>query len=1725
MNASCRTVTLAVLALLASAIMHAVGAADREARTTAWAEALARQAQEVQLRQRRERLRWEYDRRRAGAHARMPNTLYASAPLASTGDLSCPALVDGNVRRIDRHRLAQRDIVDGVSSRLRSVSGKAGVSVFAIGGRKSPLWLSGPGTGNGAGSRLVNESGWIATAGRATSADAGSRHVYLFPSASEPLREGFVRVVNHSPGADEVTIRATDDGGRAFDAVILSIDPHETVHFNSGDLENGNAAKGLSGATGAGQGDWRLEFASDLDIEVLSYIRTADGFLTAMHDVAPADGNVRRIAIFNPGSNRNQVSKLRLVNPGAQTAAVTIRGMDDRGVSGAVEVSLSLDAGAATTITAAQLESGVSGFDGSLGDGSGKWRLEVESEQRVVAMSLLESPTGHLTNLSTVPTAKEDGTHAVPLFPASGDASGREGFLRVINRSDAAGEIRIEADDETDWDYEPLTLSIGAREARHFNSGDLEQGNAGKGLTGSTGSGEGDWRLALTSELDIDVLAYVRTGDGFLTAMHDVAPSAGNVHRVAMFNPGSNRNQASLLRLVNAGDEAAAVTIAGIDGNGAAGESDVALSVPAGGSRTLTAWELEDGADGLDGALGDGAGKWQLTVTADAPVQAMSLLRSPTGHLTNLSTAPRGADGNATEETPEEMFRDSISAIVQSKCVNCHVEGGASGNTRLVFATDDDAEHVTKNLAVFETFLGEVEDGADLILNKIQGVGHGGGIQVAAGTDEFVDMERFLGLLGEDVGPVAVTPATLFDGVEMESARSTLRRAAIVFAGRVPTDAEYESVRIGGMASLRAAIRGLMEGPEFHEFLIRASNDRLLTDRNVAEAIDDFHGNFPNLANKRYQLGAAARDSDAPSDHQALRQWQAGVQYGFARAPLELIAYVVENDRPYTEVVAADYIMANRLAAEAYGAATTFESVDDVHEFKPSDIAAYYRKGDGYVEDGVAGIGNRVVDPGPLLTDYPHAGVLNTTVFLLRYPTTPTNRNRARSRWTYYHFLGVDIEKSASRTTDPVALADTNNPTMGNPARTVCHSVMDPVAGAFQNYGDEGLYRDKWGGMDSLDEFYKFNPSGGSSFAVGERSREEAMLSLGTVRLFSDGVNELGLKNVRTFEGDTKLHLGLGTVFVHALDGGVVQRFETRDVANDAQCGEPIDEGYILWDCGELLILPLDVPVDGEYRVEIEAWVLEEGAKATTLQAWMPGPFYRSGDVWYRDMRNPGFGGETAPDPDNSLQWLARRIVDDERYAEAAVRFWWPAIMGSDLAEPPEDASDADFDGLLLASNAQSAEVTGLADGFRRGYRGGAPYILKDLLVEMVLSRWFRAQSLADDEPIRATALRDAGARRLLTPEELAQKTAALTGFRWGRRQPQTRSEPHKERWSLLTDAIDGYRLLYGGIDSDGVTERARDITSTMAGVAQSHAAQTSCPVVLKEFYLLPDEDRRLFAGVEVATSPIFEFGGKFEIEAGSREEKQKVTLGGSLSAGSAVVRLSFPNDYADDDGDRNLRLDRLDVRDSAGTVVSHELESLERTSDCNHPVGDHFALHCQGSLEVPIHVATTGSYDIEVVAWADQAGGELARLDVSVGSDTESSAGSAAIKGKLADLYERVLGLEVQHDSPEVLGAYDLFVDVWNRKRDSEHVAFDSWEEGIDCDWAADQRYWDGILEDAFVYREDWGDEWGARYDWDWERINAYMDRVDRSDPEGVGRTWVVVLSYLLMDYRYLFL
>ncbi len=468
----------------------------------------------------------------------------------------------------------------------------------------------------------------------------------LFPAADVTVgRQGFLRVANRNGRPGETQVRATDDGGHRVGPVALALDGSATVHLNSGDWEQGNAAKGLPVGVGTPtRGDWRLALASDLDIQVASYIRHSDGFVATMHELAPwSEANSSAgVAFFNPASG-TQKNLLRLINDGAEAANVAIAGVDDAGQPGS-EARLTVPAGEAVTISADELENGGGLLEGALGDGSGKWRLTVTADRRIGVMSLLESPWGHLANLSSVPRADADGTWRMPLFPAARDAVGRQGFLRVANRDGRAGEVRLWATDDSGHRVGPVALALDGSATVHLNSGDLEQGNAGKGLPVGVGAPtRGDWRLALASDLDIQVASYIRHADGFVTTMHTLAPwsAADSAARVVFFNPASNRNQESLLRLINDGAAAANVVITGLDDAGQPG-GEARLTVPAGEAVTISADELESGGGLLEGALGDGSGKWRLTVTADRPVGVMSLLESPTGHLSNLSSAGDG---------------------------------------------------------------------------------------------------------------------------------------------------------------------------------------------------------------------------------------------------------------------------------------------------------------------------------------------------------------------------------------------------------------------------------------------------------------------------------------------------------------------------------------------------------------------------------------------------------------------------------------------------------------------------------------------------------------------------------------------------------------------------------------------------------------------------------------------------------------------------------------------------------------------------------------------------------------------------------------------------------------------------------------------------------------------------------------------------------------------------
>ena len=79
---------------------------------------------------------------------------------------------------------------------------------------------------------------------------------------------------------------------------------------------------------------------------------------------------------------------------------------DDRGLDYG-QVGLVVPGQRTVELSAADLDSGGDGLEGRLGDGVGKWRLRVTSSAPLWVMNLLESPSGHLTNLSSLPVETE----------------------------------------------------------------------------------------------------------------------------------------------------------------------------------------------------------------------------------------------------------------------------------------------------------------------------------------------------------------------------------------------------------------------------------------------------------------------------------------------------------------------------------------------------------------------------------------------------------------------------------------------------------------------------------------------------------------------------------------------------------------------------------------------------------------------------------------------------------------------------------------------------------------------------------------------------------------------------------------------------------------------------------------------------------------------------------------------------------------------------------------------------------------------------------------------------------------------------------------------------------------------------------------------------------------------------------------------------------------------
>lgn len=402
------------------------------------------------------------------------------------------------------------------------------------------------------------------------------------------------------------------------------------------------------------------------------------------------------------------------------------------------------------------------------------------------------------------------------------------------------------------------------------------------------------------------------------------------------------------------------------------------------------------------------------------------------------------------------FFEAEVWAKVAEKvCLRCHnAEGDASGSRfvllpiQSILSTD---EVLQKNCATFSSLAVETKDGEPIILRKVRGEDdHGGGAVLPVDSTGYRILEKYLlrkNLTEEELDRAAkVDSHPFWDGVEMISAKRLWRRITLSLAGRLPNAEELAIVEQRGEAAIPELMDKLMQEPAFYFRLKEGFNDIFLTrgyDCNAETVLSYHHFEKTRHWTEQYDL------NHIPEAERQRARWKLADVYreSLLREPMELVEHIVKNDRPFTEIVTADYIMVSPYTARGYGifeeVKSQFKNPEDPFEYVPARLKALVGR-DEKVQESATGM-------------YPHSGLLSTFHYVRRYPTTETNRNRLRARMYFQHFLGIDIMQLAPRVTDAAAVdAKYKVPTMEAPDCVVCHRTVDPIAGLFQDYNEEG---------------------------------------------------------------------------------------------------------------------------------------------------------------------------------------------------------------------------------------------------------------------------------------------------------------------------------------------------------------------------------------------------------------------------------------------------------------------------------------------------------------------------------------------------------------------------------------------------------------------------------------------------------------------------------------------
>ena len=247
--------------------------------------------------------------------------------------------------------------------------------------------------------------------------------------------------------------------------------------------------------------------------------------LLLAHAPAAIAQNVHTLPLFM-AADAVQQGFVRIINDSASAGTVTIHAIDDEGERfGPVE--LSLDALQSSHFNSGDLEKGNSekGLSAGVGDGSGNWRLELETDLDIQALAYIRTPQGFLTSVHDVVEGASMRWRVHFFNPASNLA--KKSLLRMINASGIETEVEIDGRDDLGASGEStVRFTLPADGARMLSAQELEGGYSATEsefeFEGSFGDGTRKWQLFVSAGRPIQVMSLMLSSDGLLSNLSTV---------------------------------------------------------------------------------------------------------------------------------------------------------------------------------------------------------------------------------------------------------------------------------------------------------------------------------------------------------------------------------------------------------------------------------------------------------------------------------------------------------------------------------------------------------------------------------------------------------------------------------------------------------------------------------------------------------------------------------------------------------------------------------------------------------------------------------------------------------------------------------------------------------------------------------------------------------------------------------------------------------------------------------------------------------------------------------------------------------------------------------------------------------------------------------------------------------------------------------------------------